>query len=103
MAYSDVALLSQDYDFMQRVNACVATEQQTNPTGWTQEHIWQVASSPGFGDAYASAIAGSVERPGNDPSVISDGMILSAVQTIMTTESAVDVTEPQASRNGVIA
>jgi len=107
MAYSDVALLSQDYDFMQRVNACVAAETQDNPTAWTQTHIWVVSSAPGFGDAYASALASSVERPGNDPAVISDGQILSAVQGIMTQENTVDATEPQtttdAGGNGVIA
>lgn len=82
MAYSDIALLANDFDFTQRVTAAVATEGNDNPTQWIQQHYWEVAASPGFGDAYASAIAGGVERPGNDPSVISDPMILSAVQAI---------------------
>lgn len=84
MAYSDVALLSQDYDFSQRVTAAVATEQTTNPSYWVSANIWSVASAPGFGDAYASALVAGVERPGNDPSVISDGQILAAVQPLLT-------------------
>lgn len=91
MAYSDVALLSQDFDFYQRVNACVATESQAEPTLWTQQNIWLMAASPGFGEAYASALASAVDRPGNDPAVISDDQILSAVQGLLTSVSAVTV------------
>lgn len=83
MAYSDIALLAADGDFIQRTRACVATEGELDPNQWGLDHQWQMAATPGFGDAYASAIAGGVVRPGNDPAVISDGMILSAVQTIM--------------------
>lgn len=87
MAYSDVAALAADYDFQLRVAACYATETlstpDTNPPGWAADHAWQMASQPGFGDAYASAIAGGVERPGLDPSVISDGQILAAVQSLL--------------------
>lgn len=89
MPYSDIALLAADEDFKQRVNAAYATEVLDDPTtrqhpnGWVFENIWFIASAPGFGDAYASALAGSVERPGNDPSVISDAQILSAVQFII--------------------
>jgi hypothetical protein len=44
-----------------------------------------MAAQPGFGDAYASALAADppVERPGNDPGVITDGMILGAVQSLL--------------------
>lgn len=82
MAYSDVALLATDQDFMNRTRAAVAAEGEDDVNVWVQNHQWQMASAPGFGDAYASALAGSVENPGNDPSVISDSMILSAVQAI---------------------
>lgn len=85
MAYSDQALLSQDYDFTMRVAACAAVEIELageQPTTWAVNHVWIVAAAPGFADAYASAIAGNVERPGNDPSVISDEQILAAVQAL---------------------
>jgi hypothetical protein len=87
MAYYDVFALTQDLDFQSRVAACYATEtletpDATNPNAWASEHTWDIASQPGFGDAYASALAGGVPNPGRDPSVISDGQILSAVQTV---------------------
>lgn len=88
MAYSDVALLAADYDFQLRVSACIAVEtadQSDAPSApmWAADHAWQMAAQPGFGDAYASALASGVERPGNDPAVISDPQILSAVQAIV--------------------
>ena len=82
MAYSDIALLSADNDFIMRTRAAVSAEGETDPVAWSNEHAWQMAGQPGFGDAYASALASGVERPGNDQSVISDPMILSAVQAL---------------------
>lgn len=84
MAYSDVALLANDLDFMNRTRAAVAAEGEDDVNGWVQVYQWQMASAPGFGDAYASALAANVENPGNDQSVISDPMLLSAVQAIRT-------------------
>lgn len=80
MAYSDIALLSADNDFILRTRACAATEGEPDPVQWSMDHQWAMAATPGFGDKYASALAGDVERPGNDPAVISDADILSAVQ-----------------------
>lgn len=88
MAYADVAALAADAHFAQRTMACYATEtlgdgEAINPPGWQAEHTWDMAAQPGFGDAYASAVAGSVPDPGNDPSVISDTQILGAVQSLL--------------------
>jgi hypothetical protein len=88
MGYSDIAALNQDSDFSQRVMAAYAVETlddagAIDPGSWQAMHSWDMSAQPGFGDAYASAIAGSVERPGNDPSVITDGQILSAVQSLL--------------------
>lgn len=84
MAYSDQALLSQDTDFIYRISACAAVEIQLTPpeqpTQWATENVWYIAAAPGFADAYAYALANEIHRPGNDPAVISDAMILSAVQ-----------------------
>jgi hypothetical protein len=82
MAFSDIALLSSDNDFILRTRACVSTEGERDPVTWTSENIWQMAGMPGFGDKYASALANGVARPGNDQSVISDPDILSAVQSL---------------------
>lgn len=83
MAFSDIALLSADNDFIMRTRACVATEGEADVVGWSNAHQWQMAATPGFGDQYASALAAEIPRPGNDPSVITDPQILSAVQTLM--------------------
>lgn len=85
--YNDVALLAADAGFSQRVTACYAAETlddaaADDPVAWAQRNRWQIAAQPGFGDAYASALAGGVEHPGTDPAVISDAMILGAVQAI---------------------
>lgn len=89
--YSDVALLAADYDFQLRTAASLAIETLDTPgvnaPAWAADHAWQMAAQPGFGDAYASAIAGGIERPGNDPAVISDAQILTAVQAITATET----------------
>ena len=88
MAYADIAALQQDTYFAYRVMAAYATEtlnvaDATDPGSWQAMHSWDMASQPGFGDAYASAVAGEVPNPGNDPAVITDGMILSAVQSLL--------------------
>ena len=99
MAYSDIAALQQDADFARRTTAAYATETLgtggVDPASWQAMHAWDMAAQPGFGDAYASALAADppVERPGNDPGVITDGMILSAIQGIMA-EPPVEEPEP---------
>jgi hypothetical protein len=84
MAYSDIAMLSMDNDFIQRTRACATTEGIDDPVEWSMTYQWQMAAAPGFGDKYASALANGIERPGNDPAVISDNDILSAVQALNT-------------------
>ena len=85
MAFHDVALLHSDADFLLRVAACYSIEPDTteDPDVWAAQHAWELASAPGFGDQYASALASGVEEPGADQSVISDGQILSAVQFLL--------------------
>ena len=90
MAYADISMLQQDPDFQRRVMACYAVETLSidagpDPASWQAQNSWDMAAQPGFGEAYASALAADppVERPGNDPGVITDGMILSAVQGLI--------------------
>lgn len=85
MAYSDVALLAADNDFIMRTRACVAQEGVADVVAWSTTNQWQMAGAPGFGEKYAYALATDVERPGNDPAVISDSEILAAAQAIGTT------------------
>ena len=82
MSYSAQAILAQDGDFLLRISACAAVEvdRTHQPNTWANEHIWRISAAPGFADAYEYAINTDVERPGNDPSVITDAQILAAVQ-----------------------
>lgn len=83
MAFSDVALLARDNDFLLRITACASQEGEIDPQTWANEHMWRMAGMPDFGDKYAYALANGVTRPGNDQSVISDHDILAAVQSLM--------------------
>ena len=82
MSYSSQAALSGDADFINRVSASAAVEAPASehPVTWAREHVWRIAAAPGFAAAYESALVAGVPRPGNDPAVITDGQILSAVQ-----------------------
>jgi hypothetical protein len=92
MAYYDVSLLSSDSEFLGRVSACYAIEtpqgQGIDPPLWAEQHKWDVAAQPGFGDAYASARAADNPHPGSDPSVITDGQLLSGIQAIVSAEQS---------------
>ena len=87
MSYATQSQLAQDQDFINRCNAAAAKEpmpeEERSPLAWVYNHIWQLAASPGFDEAYASALVAGIGRPGWDESVITDGMILSSVQALL--------------------
>lgn len=81
MSYQTIALIAQDADLRQRLIACAAEQaKNTTPGHWIDQRLWLLAATPGWGDKWASALAGSNPRPGWDESVITDGDILAAVQ-----------------------
>lgn len=84
MSYWDVAEMSQNGDLMMREAACYATEPNPteDPVQWALKFGMLLAGQPGWAEAWASAVAGGVERPGKDAGVITDGQILSAVQSV---------------------
>ena len=84
--YWDIALMAADSDLTARVQACASQEITGDPYTWTAEHILQLAASPGWDAAWSSALAAGNPAPGRDPAVITDGMILSAVQAVTVTE-----------------
>lgn len=88
MAYYDGYLLATDQDFLSRCGMAAEAEPPPLNFDWGVEHRYALASSPGFSDAYASALVAGVPDPGRDPSVISDAQILSAVQALAAVEAA---------------
>ena len=88
MAYYDIAQLGRDTQFLDRVAACYAVESAgkddaVDPPLWATQRSWVVAAQPGFGDAYAYALANGNEAPGKDAAVITDAQLLAAVQSLL--------------------
>lgn len=84
MSYTAIAQAAQDADLRQRIAACFAqeTDGPEQPEALAGLHAWRIAASPGWGEAYASALAAGKDRPGSDPAVITDAQILAAVQAV---------------------
>lgn len=82
MSYTTIHQCANDPAFVDRVTACIAQEGHANPQSVLGNVVWPVASKTDIEAAYASAIAAGNPNPGGDESVITDGMILAAVQSI---------------------
>ena len=95
-SYYSISLIANDADMTQRLYAA-ATQQQhlgsvdfgyTNVAApfsaqqWVNDYRYVWASSPGWGAAWDSALAGGIPEPGKDPGVITDGMILATIQAL---------------------
>ena len=79
MSYATINTCANDVAFTGRVNACLAQEDHWELAS-LQETMYTVASAGNIEAAYASALAANNPNPGGDETVITDGMILSAVQ-----------------------
>lgn len=89
MSYSAIARMVTDTDLQMRITACAAQEGIIQPERWSEAKRWDLAVTPGWAAAYASALANpEIERPGDDPGVITDGMILSAVQPLVSSSQS---------------
>jgi hypothetical protein len=77
MSFATINRCANDSAFVGRLTACAAQEGDHNATG---QLVWPVASAADIEAAYASALANDNPDPGGDESVITDQMILSAVQ-----------------------
>jgi hypothetical protein len=85
MSYSTGHLIAMDQDLRNRAEIAAA-EQGVSPgeeENWVYRHARQLAIQPGWREAWESALANGVENPGADPAVITDGQILSAVQSLL--------------------
>jgi hypothetical protein len=85
MSYLTVHAISQTQSIRDRAAAC-ASEQGVVPPGgeehWVYENALRLAAQPGWSQAWESALASGNEDPGSDVTVITDGMILAAVQEL---------------------
>ena len=83
MTYNTVADMAVDPYLLRRITAAAATEvADMDPEEWADAHAWVLASSPGWAEAWDSAEAAGIPLPGQDEGVITDGMILAAVQGV---------------------
>lgn len=84
MTYLNIATMGADSDLTSRIQACAAQEGvKPDPFQWTTEHQLVLAAAPGWDQAWASAQAGGNAAPGRDAAVITDAMILAAVQALV--------------------
>jgi hypothetical protein len=99
-SYLSISEIAKDQPMTERMNAAVTQQQYlgsidvdlpqvTAPYSaiyWVEQNRYVWASSPGWGAAWDSALAGHRDEPdyepGKDPAVITDGMILSTVQAL---------------------
>lgn len=91
MTYNTVATIAGDYNLRQRVAACASTEGESSPVAWAEAHMWNLAGSPGWAEAWEYALnttpadalpPDDVASIGRREGVITDPMILSAVQPL---------------------
>jgi hypothetical protein len=87
MSYLTQGAIAASQSMLTRVAACAAGEGiEANPDTWTWEQRRYWAAAPGWDDAWEYALNVHTEEgydPGADPAVITDGMILSAVQPML--------------------
>lgn len=85
MSYMDISVMARDGHLKERIAACAAREGVTtpHPTQWADDHQWQIAAQPGWEEAWQYAReVGDIQHLGRDGGVITDQMILAAVQAI---------------------
>lgn len=91
MSYLAHAKITEDPYIIMRVKACVSSKGVLNAHEWTMRHIWSIAASPGWAEAYGALLDGEDTTDpaawggsiGADPNVITDSMILSAVDSVI--------------------
>jgi len=79
MSYATIAVCAVDPEFLNRVNACVSQEGHSLG-GKPPDLFWTISGRADIEQAYAYALETGNPSPGGDETVITDQMILSAVQ-----------------------
>ena len=84
MSYKSVSACASDQAFFNRVQSCVVEQQLANDQpvnlGVAGPMLWTVASADDIEAAYEYALNSENPDPGGDETVITDTMILGAVQ-----------------------
>lgn len=94
MTYQAQAQLTKDHHLIDRIAACAATQGVREAGTWAARNMWPLSASEGWAAAYAAATQGDPPvdpadwspRAGADPGVITDEMILKAVQKLLRKE-----------------
>lgn len=93
MSYKSIVQMADSYNLWHRLKACAATQTSTTIQSYTDRCVsaldqpnsrWILAGSPGWAAAWDSAVTSNNPDPGGDPTVITDAMILAAVQPYLT-------------------
>ena len=82
MSYISQASLVDDVQLRRRVVACASISGVDNANSWAHQNRWRFATQPGWESAYETAVRDNKPKPGEDQTVISDAMILAAVQAL---------------------
>lgn len=84
-----------DHHLISRAAACAATLGVSGPLQWAARHSWELVASPGWVDAYIASgklpegdPAAASFTAGADPAIITDEMILAAVQSLLASNPA---------------
>lgn len=87
MSYLTEADIADSYTMFRRITQAATEEGVDNSDAWTSENRRKWAASPGWGAAWEYAKNTHPNEPDYDPgadeAVITDGMILSQVQTMI--------------------
>jgi hypothetical protein len=102
MTYNAIADMARNESLQLRLTASAAQEGLYNPMMWVGQYVWNLVAQPGWPEAFAYAQAtrdpedvGWVD-PGRDEGVITDSMILSAVQALLIATTAAPAEGPEA-------
>lgn len=82
MSYLSQAALVDDVPLRRRIVACASISGVDDADSWTHQNRWRFATQHGWESAYETALRDNKPKPGEDQTVISDAMILSAVQAL---------------------
>ena len=82
MTYLSQAALVDEVALRRRIVACASISGVDDADSWAHQNMWLFATQPGWESAYETALDNGKPKPGEDQTVISDAMILAAVQAL---------------------